>query len=102
MREESPVDVLKMALGAGADETDRVHLGFLRVALVGQLAGVGDGKVGELDDASALFASRRQVRRVPRLPLPTCGSSTRNQVGNNRTSTPGALASWRSSSNIGG
>jgi hypothetical protein len=55
MREESAVDVLKVPLGAGADETDRVHLGLLRVALVGQLSRIGDGKVPKLDDTAALF-----------------------------------------------
>ena len=58
MGEETPVDVLKMPLGAGADETDRVHLGLLRVALVRQLSGVGDSKVPELDEAAALFDPR--------------------------------------------
>ena len=59
MREESPVDVLKMALGAGADEADRVHVGLLCVALVGKLAGIGDGKVREVDDPPALLGPGR-------------------------------------------
>src|SRR5271170_1367239 len=55
MRDEPPVDVLKMSFRAGADEANRVHLRSFGFALERQLASVGDRNVGKLDDAPALL-----------------------------------------------
>lgn len=59
MGQIAPINILEMALGAGAHETDRVHADLGSAACVGKLSAARHVEFRKLDHTSTLFVCRR-------------------------------------------